>query len=105
MHVATAASTALALALFLGGAAPAAPASSLKLHVPSPDWRDQVIYFVVTDRFADGNPRNNDQGAGEFDPRQPSRYSGGDLVGLRQRLDYIQGLGATTLWITPPVAN
>lgn len=77
----------------------------LKLHVPSPDWRDQVIYFALTDRFADGNPRNNDQGAGEFDPSDPSRYSGGDLAGLRRHLDYIQGLGATTLWITPPVAN
>ncbi len=36
----------------------------LKLHVPSPDSRDQVIYFVLTDRFDDGNPRNNDQGLG-----------------------------------------
>ena len=78
---------------------------ALLLHVPSPDWRDQVIYFVMTDRFADGDPRNNDQGAGEYDPRRPDRYSGGDLAGLRQRLDYIQGLGATALWITPPVAN
>ncbi|MFO0121337.1 MAG: hypothetical protein ACK520_02555 [Inhella sp.] len=32
---------------------------------PSPDWRDQVVYFVMTDRFDDGNPGNNDQGAGE----------------------------------------
>jgi len=77
----------------------------LRLHVPSPDWRDQVIYFAVTDRFADGNPGNNNQGAGEFDPRDPSRFSGGDLRGLRQRLGYIQALGATTLWVTPPVAN
>ena len=73
--------------------------------MPSPDWRDQVIYFVMTDRFADGNPRNNDQGAGEFDPRLPGKYSGSDLEGLRARLDYIQGLGATALWITPPVPN
>lgn len=87
------------------GVATAAAAPGLQLHVPSPDWRDQVIYFAVTDRFADGNPRNNDQGAGEFDPRNPSRFSGGDLQGLRQQLHYIQGLGATALWITPPVAN
>ncbi len=82
-----------------------AAAPALKLHVPSPDWRDQVIYFAVTDRFADGDPRNNDQGAGEFAPGQRSRYQGGDLKGLTQRLDYIRGLGATALWITPPVAN
>ena len=74
-------------------------------HVPSPDWRDQIIYFVVTDRFADGDPRNNDQRAGEYDPSRKDRYSGGDLAGLAARLPYIRGLGATALWITPPVAN
>lgn len=75
------------------------------LHVPSPDWRDAVIYFVMIDRFADGDPGNNDQGKGEYDPRDHRRYSGGDLRGVQQRLDYIQGLGATAVWITPPVAN
>lgn len=73
--------------------------------VGSPDWRDQVIYFVLTDRFADGDPSNNDQGAGEFNPQLPSHYSGGDLVGIQSKLDYIQGLGASALWLTPPVAN
>ena len=43
------------------------------LHVPSPDWRDQVIYFVMTDRFDDGDPANNDQRAGEFDPADRAR--------------------------------
>ena len=84
--------------------AEAAP-PKLKLHVPSPDWRDQIIYFLMTDRFEDGNPQNNDQGAGEFDPKQSARYSGGDLAGVQKRLNYIQGLGATAVWITPPVAN
>ena len=73
--------------------------------MPSPDWRDQVIYFVVTDRFADGDPRNNDFGAGEFKAGARTHFNGGDLRGLTQRLDYIRGLGATALWITPPVAN
>lgn len=77
----------------------------LLLHVPSPDWREQVIYFVFTDRFSDGDPTNNDQGVGEYDPSQTSHYSGGDLQGVIDRLDYIQGLGATAVWITPPVAN
>lgn len=75
------------------------------LHQRSPDWRDQILYFVMTDRFADGDPSNNDQGAGEFKAGDATRYNGGDLKGLRQRLDYIRGLGATGLWITPPVAN
>ena len=74
-------------------------------HRPSPDWRDQVIYFVMTDRFDDGDPSNNDQGAGEFKPGSNAHYSGGDFKGLQRRLAYIQGLGATALWITPPVAN
>lgn len=93
--------TAAALALVAGMSAAAPP----RLHVPSPDWRDQVVYFVMTDRFDDGDPANNDQGAGEYDPKSNAHYNGGDFAGIRRRLDYIAGLGATTLWITPPVAN
>jgi hypothetical protein len=59
----------------------AAQSGGLKLHVPSPDWRDQVIYFVLTDRFDDGNPRNNEQGLGEYNPREGHMYSGGDIEG------------------------
>lgn len=77
----------------------AAPASR------ATDWRDQVIYFLMIDRFADGDPSNNDQGLGEYDPGQPSRYSGGDLAGIAAQLDYLRGLGATALWITPPVRH
>jgi glycosidase len=75
------------------------------LHVASPDWRDQIIYFVMIDRFDDGDPGSNDQGAGEFDPADGRKYSGGDLAGITRRIDYIRGLGATAVWITPPVAN
>ena len=91
--------------LLAAGLAAAAEPAPGPLHVPSPDWRDQVIYFVMTDRFADGDASNNDQHAGEFDPRDGARYNGGDLRGLAKRLDYIQRLGATTVWVTPPVAN
>lgn len=91
---------ACALAAASAGASATGP-----LHVPSPDWRDAVVYFALVDRFDDGDARNNDQGAGEFDPRDPRRFSGGDLAGITRRLDYIQGLGATAVWITPPVAN
>lgn len=83
----------------------AAIAQDGPLHLPSPDWRDQVIYFVLTDRFDDGDRSNNDQGAGEHEPADGRRYSGGDLRGITRRLDYIRGLGATAVWITPPVAN
>jgi glycosidase len=82
-----------------------AAAAGPRLHVPSPDWRDQVIYFAMTDRFDDGDSKNNDQRAGEFNRAREDRYQGGDLRGLARRLNYIRGLGATALWITPPVAN
>ncbi|HEY0503754.1 MAG TPA: alpha-amylase family glycosyl hydrolase [Lysobacter sp.] len=98
-----------ALALALGaGAALAGEGGNIPLgdlHVPSPDWRDQVVYFVMTDRFDDGDPRNNDQGAGEYDPADHARWSGGDLRGVERRIGYIRDLGATAVWITPPVAN
>src|SRR4051812_7707120 len=74
-------------------------AQTAKLHVPSPDWRDQIIYFAMTDRFDDGDPSNNDQGAGEFNPQSNASYSGGDLKGLARRVDYIKGLGATAVWL------
>ena len=75
------------------------------LHVPSPDWREQVVYMVLIDRFDDGDPGNNDQGFGEYDPKRATHFSGGDLQGVIDRLDYIRALGATAVWISPPVAN
>lgn len=95
---------ALATASLLAACAAGDP-ESRKLHVPSPDWRDHVIYFLMIDRFDDGDPGNNDQGAGEYDPGDHRKYSGGDLKGVARRIDYIKGLGATAVWITPPVAN
>jgi glycosidase len=91
------------VALFTAqGAAADDPAAA---PAAAPDWRDQVIYFLMIDRFDDGDPSNNDQGAGEYDPASSAHYSGGDLAGVQRRLDYIRGLGATAVWITPPVAH
>jgi len=77
----------------------------LNLHVPSPNWEDQVIYFLMLDRFADGDTTNNNQNGGEFDQKDFRKFSGGDIQGVIDQLDYIQSMGATTIWITPPVAN
>ena len=96
---------AMVASLVAGGAMANAREPVGRLHVPSPDWRDQIVYFVMTDRFDDGDPRNNDQGAGEFRAEDGARYNGGDIVGLERRLDYIRGMGVTAVWITPPVAN
>jgi glycosidase len=81
------------------------PPVAAATKLASPDWRDQVIYFLMIDRFDDGDPGNNDQGSGEFDPSRGAYFSGGDLKGVQRRIDYIQELGAGTVWITPPVAN
>lgn len=75
------------------------------LHVPSPEWQDQVIYFLMTDRFMDGDTTINDQGAGEYKKGDERYWNGGDLEGIMQKLDYIRELGVTAIWITPPVAN
>jgi glycosidase len=72
---------------------------------------DEVIYFVLPDRFENGDPANDrgrlsgDRLKTGFDPTNKGFYHGGDLKGLRQRLDYIQGLGATALWVAPVFKN
>ena len=65
------------------------------------DWRDEIIYQVVIDRFDDGDPSNNFN----VDYRKEAAYHGGDWQGLIDRLDYIETLGVTALWISPIVKN
>ncbi len=71
----------------------------------------QVFYFVLTDRFANGSTANDTGGiaggpeVSGFDPSRIGYFHGGDLAGLTAKLDYIQGLGATTIWVTPPFVN
>ncbi|GAA0611331.1 alpha-amylase family glycosyl hydrolase [Brevundimonas kwangchunensis] len=72
---------------------------------------DEVIYFLLPDRFANGDASNDRGGlSGDrlvtgYDPTDPGFYHGGDLRGLTGRLDYLQGLGVTALWIAPIFAN
>ncbi len=61
-----------------------------------------MMYLVMTDRFADGDP-TNDPHPGERD--QPRGWHGGDFRGIQQHLDYLQQLGVTTLWTTPVYDN
>jgi glycosidase len=68
-------------------------------------WEDQIVYFLMIDRFADGDPTNNDQGAGEYDPAQDGLWHGGDLAGIEENLDYLEEMGITAVWLTPPVRN
>jgi glycosidase len=61
-----------------------------------------VMYLIMTDRFADGDPSNN---GSNYDPSKPRAWHGGDLRGITQHLDYLQQLGITTVWITPVYQN
>jgi neopullulanase len=69
--------------------------------------RDDVIYLIMPDRFADGDPGNNQpQGStGVYDRTKPMAYHGGDLRGVRAHLNYLHDLGVTAIWLTPVWKN
>jgi alpha-amylase len=67
--------------------------------VPQRDWSDAVLYFVILDRYADGDGTND----AKVDRNNPGGWHGGDLKGLTAQLDEIASLGATAIWITPVV--
>jgi glycosidase len=68
---------------------------------------DDVIYLLMPDRFADGDPSNNDPGKskGIFDRNKTRRYHGGDLQGVIDKLPYLKSLGVTAIWTTPVYDN
>lgn len=78
--------------------------------VRQPGSQEQ-FYFVMTDRFANGDASNDTGGidgdrlANGFDPSDKGFYNGGDIAGLREKLDYIDGLGTTAIWLTPSFKN
>jgi len=99
----------LAGALWAGGTAAGSA-------LDPPDYRQrpagqEIIYFLLPDRFDNADPTNDRGGAsGErevtgYDPADPGFYHGGDLRGITRRLDYIQSLGATALWLAPVFKN
>lgn len=87
--------------------APAPAASDYRARLPE----QEVIYFVLPDRFENGDPGNDKGGLkGDrlktgFDPAARGFYHGGDIKGLIARLDYIQGMGVTALWVGPVFKN
>jgi glycosidase len=68
---------------------------------------DDVIYLIMPDRFADGDPTNDEPAEfpGSHDRAKPRAYHGGDLRGIQEHLPYLKDLGVTTLWLTPIVKN
>lgn len=69
------------------------------------DWDESVIYFMVTDRFFDGNASNNTANGDNTYGTNEGLYHGGDFAGVTQKLDYLEQLGINTIWITPIVEN
>src|SRR6185503_8239589 len=74
---------------------------------------DQNFYFVMADRFQNGDAANDhgglppgtEEGDSGFDPAHKGWYHGGDLAGLLDEMDYIAGLGTTAIWLTPSFKN
>ena len=91
-----------ALLLGLGGGLCLAP-------LQAQDFRKQVIYQIVTDRFFDGDPANNDppQSRGLYDPTHTKwwMYWGGDFAGIEQKMAYLTAMGVTAIWISPVADN
>ncbi len=95
-----------------GGSGGIEPGDELLVTSPVRPASDESIYFVMTDRFANGDPGNDRAGlAGDdrlvhgFDPTDKAFHHGGDLAGLTAQLDYIDALGTTAIWIAPPFKN
>lgn len=96
-----------ALALSVPAAAQTPAATDFRARTPE----QEVVYFVLPDRFENGDPKNDKGGlkgdrlSTGYDPTAKGFYHGGDLKGLTQRLDYIQSLGATAIWFAPIFKN
>ncbi|HMQ30479.1 MAG TPA: pullulanase-type alpha-1,6-glucosidase [Chloroflexaceae bacterium] len=90
---------------------PPEDAALLRAPVSDPDNQDEIFYFVMPDRFANGDPANDRGGlTGDalttgFKPDDKGYYHGGDLAGLMAKLPYIQELGVTAIWMTPMFKN
>ncbi len=69
--------------------------------------QDDVMYLIMPDRFANGDPTNDEpaEATGSYDCSKPRAYHGGDLRGIQNHLQYLKDLGVTTLWLTPIVKN
>lgn len=69
--------------------------------------QDDVLYLIMPDRFANGDPTNDEPAEfpGSHDRSKPRAWHGGDLRGVRDHLSYLQDLGVTSLWLTPVVKN
>lgn len=108
------------LTLLVGGCSAEKNATKAQQDTPSQqdktsylnrDIKDDVFYFVMPDRFYNADT-SNDEGSktvsissGGFDPKSTGHYHGGDIKGLTAKLDYLQDMGVTAVWLTPILRN
>lgn len=83
-----------------GGSTPTDPVTSNPTPL-STDWSKQSIYFIMTDRFSNGDTSNDNYGGFNSNNSDPRKWHGGDFQGIINQLDYIQNMGFTAIWITP----
>lgn len=69
------------------------------------DWDEARIYFMLTDRFFNGDSSNDDPNGEGYDKSHLESYHGGDFKGITDKMDYLKDLGINTIWITPIVDN
>jgi len=75
------------------------------------DIEDEVFYFVLPDRFHNGDPSNDNGSAtlkmsqGGFDKSKSTHYHGGDIDGLKEKIPYLKNMGITSIWLTPIMRN
>lgn len=97
------------IALLLASLLGTTPALAQDYRARLPE--DEIVYFMLPDRFENGDPSNDrggisgDRLAHGFDPTHKGFYHGGDLKGVIKRLDYLQSLGATAIWLAPIFKN
>lgn len=101
MRLSVAALAAIALAAAALAGPIGQPATAVVSDSPGPLAEGDVIYQVLVDRFSNGNTANDDLGHGDYNPSDLGFYHGGDWAGLRNKLQYIAGLGVTAIWISP----
>ena len=74
------------------------------LYTRDIEFRQETLYFIVVDRFYDGDPDNSEGPNPDlYDPTRTEwgKYWGGDLQGIIDKLDYLRNMGVTAIWLTP----
>ncbi|MFK4343080.1 MULTISPECIES: family 14 glycosylhydrolase [unclassified Paenibacillus] len=84
-----------------GGSTPTEPSNPPNPSPLGTDWSKQSIYFIMTDRFSNGDTSNDNYGGFNSNNSDQRKWHGGDFQGIINQLDYIQNMGFTAIWITP----